>query len=110
MQSVKNNEFGPLIESAIWDVMLCLHICTNVMLPFSCLLNLKLESIHCHFYVKVGPIKSSIQKKTGSDPAEACVFISALVCHLGSRLPAIIVFFYEQTWVLFQSVPSVIYT
>lgn len=70
--------------------MLCLHICTNMMLPFSCLLNLELESIHCHFYIKVGPIKSSIQKKknnkTGSDPAEACVFISALVCHLESRL------------------------
>lgn len=43
--------------------MLCLHICTNMILPFSCLLNLKLESIHCHFYIKVGPIKDSKKKK-----------------------------------------------
>ena len=49
--------------SAIWDVVLCLHICTSMMFPFSCLLNLKPGSIHCHFYIKVGPIKSSLQKK-----------------------------------------------
>lgn len=47
--------------SPIWDVGLCLHICTNMMLPFLCLLNLAPESIRCHFYIKVGPIKSSLQ-------------------------------------------------
>lgn len=63
MQSVKNNKFGPLIEVPFGTLcFVCIFAQTWCSL-FSCLLNLKLESAHCHFYIKDGPIKISLQKE-----------------------------------------------
>ena len=84
--------------SAMWDVMLCLNICTEMMLPFSCLLNLKLRAFIAISTLRLVPLKAPYKKKeTGSGPAKAYVFISALVCHLESRLLAIIANFFLWT-------------
>lgn len=74
--------------------MFSLCIYTKILLPFSLLFAWRLKELFAITTLRFVSLKAEYKKKAGNDLAQVNVFISALVCHLGSRLLAMMNVFY----------------
>ena len=64
------------------------RIYTKMLLPFSLLFAGRLKELFAITTLRFVSLKAEYKKKAGNDLAQASVFISAPVCHLRSRLQA----------------------